>query len=457
MRTLSGECVSIFLERIASFKRVSIGVFAIATLIALLLPSTYRSSAGFALTMPRTTDPSQCAGAASRDRILGRLRELQAASLSKSVLEKAAERLHPGADPREISGVVETLRTHLAAALPKEPVSDGSGAFSIACHAPTARGAAETAKAVASAFLESHGRAAREAADRSRGIIARQLEELNAGMEEKENALARYESENALLPRGDESPPAGNGREGPDFMLTRALSRLQVLRERLGDATAEIEFLEKEVSGKGVPALPGYLEKPGRAAAAFKNKAARLQIELNEMSPRFPNRFARYRRVQRRLKKNVQSLKEELKRIIKADKVNTKGLRTRIRETENTAVNLRRQIQAEADRKSVHEHLKREYALAKDAYGAARAQLERERMVGAESGETVSLVEAPETPVSPYKPNRLLLILLGALGGIIVAAATVVLQDVLDPSIRRPEQIERLPGIEFLGATPEIK
>lgn len=71
--------------------------------------------------------------------------------------------------------------------------------------------------------------------------------------------------------------------------------------------------------------------------------------------------------------------------------------------------------------------------------------------------EAVNVIDQAEVPTSPSGPPRTLYTAVAFLAGIFVAVAIVVLMDMINTRIRKPEEIEELLDIPVIGRIPVIK
>ena len=115
---------------------------------------------------------------------------------------------------------------------------------------------------------------------------------------------------------------------------------------------------------------------------------------------------------------------------------------------------LKDNIRSVAQERSVYEHLNQEYNIAKDAYVHSRDQLQQARLAQSLSQEKqhLTIVDKPAVPTKPFKPDRLLIILLGFFAGIFLGTASALTLDHFDHSIKKVEDIERFLGAPFLGS-----
>ena len=68
--------------------------------------------------------------------------------------------------------------------------------------------------------------------------------------------------------------------------------------------------------------------------------------------------------------------------------------------------------------------------------------------------EKFTLLEPPSLPEEPFKPNRLLIVILGLLGAIVGGLATIGLVESLDTRIHGRASVVELLGVPPLGAIP---
>ena len=71
--------------------------------------------------------------------------------------------------------------------------------------------------------------------------------------------------------------------------------------------------------------------------------------------------------------------------------------------------------------------------------------------------EAVNVIDQAEVPASPSGPPRTMYTAVAFLAGIFVAVAIVVLMDMINTRIRKPEEIEELLDIPVIGRIPVIK
>ena len=69
----------------------------------------------------------------------------------------------------------------------------------------------------------------------------------------------------------------------------------------------------------------------------------------------------------------------------------------------------------------------------------------------------VTTLDEAEVPQSPSSPNIRRNVLLGFIAGADLMVVLMVVVEVLDDRVKRPEDIEELMGLTLLGIVPDIK
>ncbi|WP_109314038.1 lipopolysaccharide biosynthesis [Ruegeria sp. AU67] len=99
------------------------------------------------------------------------------------------------------------------------------------------------------------------------------------------------------------------------------------------------------------------------------------------------------------------------------------------------------------------DNIQQQYNLAVDRLSQASTG---ERIEVTAQGQRVSVIEPPSAPTRPSKPNRTLIAGGGCLFGILAGLGLIVLLEILDRSVRRPEDLVASLGITPLATIPYI-
>jgi polysaccharide chain length determinant protein (PEP-CTERM system associated) len=73
-----------------------------------------------------------------------------------------------------------------------------------------------------------------------------------------------------------------------------------------------------------------------------------------------------------------------------------------------------------------------------------------------QQGEQIRILDPANLPQKPEKPNRLVVMILGLIGGVGLGVGLAIGLDQLNPTFKRREEVEVLPGIQVLATIPEF-
>ena len=440
---------------------IFIPVFLCSLIIALLLPSTFRSSAKFSLLVSQTLDPLEQERSYDYKNLARRyLEEQKELVASNRVLQKVVEKLFPDIGPENIPKRVEQMRERVQVTPPGGESFEETSVFYVSVTAKTAEKAAEAARLVSNAYLEVYNELQKSRTEYSYDFFKEQTAALYAELLKKEKILRDYETEKAAvlaetlnLETGATTPAAG-----PSSMLTQLTRKYLDFQEELAGLNVAIKGLEQEQKSGAIPAIPTDLDQPGRTLAIYKNKVAMLQILMNEMRAQFTGQFGPIKQAEKELSLNVDSMKQELARTIHAQKQNVEVIAAKVQELEKAMKWLQEKIRSAVEERSAYEYKRQQYQLAKDAYVNVSNQLEQARLASAITGSKVRLriLDEPSVPLSPFKPDRLGIIIAGLFAGTLLGVATAVTLDYFDHTIKKPHDVERFLKVPMLGSIPKV-
>jgi uncharacterized protein involved in exopolysaccharide biosynthesis len=456
------EFIFIVFYRMRLIVAVFLTVFVISLLLAVGLPSIYRSTAKFSMTIPQSFDPLQQESTVDyRNRMRRVLQDQRELVMSDRVLAKVVEELYPDLRKQsDVTKAINEIRANLDAAPPGGETFEGSSVFIIEYVHRKPDWAAKVANAVTNSYLEASREMSKTKTQFSHTFFVEEVEKLSREMMEKENRVRDFETRQALalleiLNLGDGK---SNAEVGPNVLLTQFMRSYHELQTELAGLQMSIGSLEQEIKKPGIPTVLPEMEVTGRAITVFKTKVSQLQIQLNEMRPQFKESFEPMRQVEQELKLSVASLKNELKRSVDAQKITAQTIRARIAQLEKTIQGLQDRIQTIAKEKATYDSLKQEFNIAKENYGRAQQQMEQARMAHSlnQDKQFLTLIDKPAVPVKPFKPNRLLLVLGGLFSGLFLGIAVALTVDNFDHRMKTIYQIEKHLNVPVLGSIPSL-
>ncbi|MCG6533467.1 MAG: hypothetical protein L7F78_01975 [Syntrophales bacterium LBB04] len=463
MENLFRQFIFIIFYRKSLIGVVFCAVSVAAIFIAVTLPSIYSSTAKFSLTVPQSFDPLQQESSFDyQNRARRFLQDQKELIMSNRVLAKVAQQLNPGMKEQSvITKQINYIRDNLDVIPPGGETFAGSSVFIIDYTDKSPVMAAQVASAITENYLEVYRQLSQAKTDYSHTFFQEQTEKLQKDMLDKEAKVRDFESKQALalleiLNMG--TGKGGNAEVGPSALLTQFSRNYHDLQTELAGLQVSIASLERESNKNGIPAVLPEMEVTGRSITIFKNKVSQLQIQLNEMKPQFAENFEPMKQVEQELNYSVDSLKNELKRTINAQKINAQSIKARIVQLEKTISELQDRVQTIAKQKATYESLLQEFNIAKDAYTKTQAQQEQSRMAQSLSQDKqfLTLIDKPAISVKPIKPNRVMIALGGLLSGIIMGIAVALTVDHFDHRMKTVYDIEKHLNLPVLGSIPSL-
>lgn len=462
MQNILREFIFILFYRSRLIIVVFLTVFILSAVFAVTLPSIYRSTAKFSLVIPQSLDPLQQESSADyRNRVRRFLQDQKELITSNRVLTKVVKEIYPGTNRQSaISAKINDLLANLDVLPPGGESAESSSVFIVefSDHSPSF--AAKVAQSVTDNYLATYREISQDKSDFSHAFFQEQTQKLQKDMEDKESKVRDFETKQALalleiLNLGENK---GNAEVGPNALLTQFIGSYHALQTELAGLQVSIGSIEGELTKKGIPIVMPEMEVAGRSISVFKSKVASLQIQLNEMKPQFKENFEPMKQVEQELNLSVDSLKNELKRSITAQKITAQSIRARIGQLEKIIRGLQERIQTIAQEKATYQNLLQQYNIAKEAYTRTQAQMEQARMAQSltQDKQFLTLIDKPAVPVSPYKPNRIMLAVGGLLSGIFLGIATALTVDHFDHRFKTIYEIETQLNIPVLGSIQSL-
>jgi succinoglycan biosynthesis transport protein ExoP len=458
MQNLVREFTFIFFDRLRLIRKVFLTVVLLSLAAALLLPSVYRATAKFSLSISQSLDPLQQETSYDyRNRTTRFLRNQKELILSNRVLEPVAVQFFKDS-LKNIPKTIESMRNNLVVMPPKGETYEGSTIFHVSYEHRSSQRSAEITEAIARSYLAAYGEVARERSDYSYKFFTSQTEKLREKMGRRESDLRDYETRqaSALVEILNLGISSDNKEVGLSALLTQANQKHYSLQEELAGLRATIAAVENELQNNAIPVVLPEFEVNGRSISMLKNKVAQLQMDLNEIKPRFTEEFELVQQLQETLDLNITLLREEMQRSLRALQMSAGSLEAQMKELEKITAQISLNLQATANEKSVYENLRQEFVIARDAYVNSRNQLEQARLSLSlkQDKQNITLVDKPIPPSKPYSPNRMLIIVLGIVAAVFLSIGTALTADHFDHTIKKPEDIEHYLNAPFLGSVP---
>lgn len=438
-------------------------VFLLALVAAVFLPPTYVSSAKYSIAFSQQLDPLKKEPIYDvKNQMLRILQSQKETILSSGVLQRAVRKAFPEATDAEIPELADTFKKRITVTPPKGEDFEGSNVFYISVEAGAAKRAYELANVLSAAYLDAYASVTKAKSEYSYDFFNAQVAKLYGEMDAKGRKLRDFEIKHASrlvdILNMEVSSGKTNMEIGPKALLTESIRNRQRLMEQYQAQSKMIAVLESEAEKNVIPVIMADMEGAGKALTAYRNKVTQLQLQLTEMKTQYTPSYEPVQQLEKELKLTVALLKDEFNAIIKSKKIEVQSLEAQAKEVDAVINQLEGILTTTAQERSSYESLKQDYLLARDAYSDARSKMEQARLAASlnQEKQDITLVEAAEEPLSPSKPNRPLIVLLGLFAGLFLGLALALTEDYFDHTLKTPEEVEQYLQLPCLGSVSRI-
>jgi len=280
-----------------------------------------------------------------------------------------------------------------------------------------------------------------EASQLAREFLNKQIDRAKINLEASEEELNRFAKQAGIV-----SLDAG---------LNSVYSQLEELNDALGRSEAEMiskQAVYTQAVEDGTSALPQVLHNS--VIVSLKAEHARLMSEYQELTTTFLEEYPAVKHVKSQMATIEQHIQAEEQRIFQAIRneylaalTQLKNLKERVERQKELALNLN-------ERATQFKIMAREVETNKGIY---QSLLERakeiESMVGV-SASNIHIVDRPELPIFPFKPNVKLNLLLAIVIGLMAGVGGAFVLEYFADSITNPDEITDRFKIPILGVVP---
>jgi succinoglycan biosynthesis transport protein ExoP len=374
---------------------------------------------------------------------------------SSSVAQRAAVALGLDRDPRFSGG-----ETGAAA---RQAAGDGvlgclsaraeknSRVVTVSCTDTSPQRAARIANAVVQAYMDELQASRSHTTLDAVRFLGDQADELRVKLEKAERALFEFNERNDLLATNFEE--SHRILSSNLFRLNDELSRIRAEGIALGAQAEETRKARKTED----PAVAAALLGAGPALADLKHRRAELNKELTGLQARYKEGHPKVIEARASLAALDRNLKKELDQLYG-------GLDVKVRANHAQEVALTQAIDREMKRslklreKEVeYNRLRREVEQTKEVYALVARRLKETELTRPLHQSQVRPLEAAVVPGAPIRPNLRNNLLLAAVLGLLLGLGLAVGLELLDDSVRSPEDVEGAVGVPLLGLIPSIE
>jgi capsular exopolysaccharide synthesis family protein len=303
--------------------------------------------------------------------------------------------------------------------------------------------AAAVANAVAQAYLELSARKRFEMSSGAEAYLKSEIADLQAKLETSEIDMNAFARENQVVDLEDRN----------NIIATR-LTELNLNQAKVKAERIAAESLYRQLSNADVDSLPTVLQDA--RITDLKGQLSNLRGEYARLGQTYTAEYPKMQELQRQMDDVRQTLDLELSSLVASLEVNYRQLSDREDRLTQAVEQQKQELLELQDRAVQYNILKREWETNRQLFSGL---LERMKEVGVAAGmeranaAVVDQALVPEGPFAPsLKRNLAIAALLGLAGGVGLA----LLLNLIDNTVRDPEELERLVHLASLGLVPRV-
>ncbi|MGA8169939.1 MAG: hypothetical protein WB816_03770 [Methylocystis sp.] len=375
--------------------------------------------------------------------------------------------------PADVDARTKEIRVgDLAAALNVQLI--GSELVELKIRGPKPGGLANTLEAVSRRFIERVVSPERGAVENSESFLGQQLADRRAELSSAEQAYTDFKAENA-----DKLPALYSTNvtrlaamqqklEEKSMELATAEAAFDDLRNRLSSLNPVVGKLEESIvqaSGELVSLRARYTDEHSEVLAT-ERKLRRLEEErasLLEASSKIKN-FDMDRLWNMAAnsatngdKNAAPLLSSQMQRIQEAESKRN-ALRQDVEQLKKAIDDIRGAISTFAPIEQRQQQLERAITATREMYDMLAKRYEMARLTGSlgryEAPERIKIIDAAQDPTVAVTPGKIIFVLAGFIGGVIIGIGLAVSFEFIDPRLRRLDAIEEALGLPIIAFVP---
>ena len=304
--------------------------------------------------------------------------------------------------------------------------------------------AADITNAIAQSYLQHSYEIRYKATAGLSKFMEKQLEELRAKMEKSSQALQRFERELNVI----------NPEEKTSILTARLMELNKNYTEAQTDRVAKEATYRSVENGAYAAALTSSqgetLKKLADELSEAQRRFADIKVTFGAKHPEFP-------KAQTRVTELEAQLKEASANVTRRADVEYKQAQNREGMLEAAVTQTKKEFDDLNSRSFEYQTLKREADGDKMLYEELIRRIKEAGINASFQNSSIRVADAARPGLKPVFPRLWLNLLLAFLCASFVAVGAAVLSDVLDNTVRDPDQVQRLMNADVIGSLPAVK
>lgn len=303
--------------------------------------------------------------------------------------------------------------------------------------------AARVANAIAAEYIALTARKQNEMTSGAEAYLRDEIAQLQAQLETAERDLFAFAREHQLVDLEDRS--------------NIIASRLTDLNAQLTSVRAEriaAESLYHQLAEAPLDSLPTVLQDA--RITSLRSELSTLRAERARLSQTYTDEYSRMQQLRRQIDETTQTLQQELGNLVASLEVNYRRLRDHEGRLLKEVDQQKDDLLALQDRGVQYSILKRESETTREMYQSLLSRLKELGVAGGLDRDYASVIDEALVPGGAFAPrlnrNLAIALVLGLMGGVGLA----LLLNLIDNTVRDPEEVEHLVHLANLGLVPKL-
>lgn len=332
----------------------------------------------------------------------------------------------------------------------------GSRLVNVSFSSPDPNIASRAANAISENFIDANLDRRIEASAYYRKLLEEQLASEKQKLEAAERQLAAYATQQQIINipgSGDATSSSSSANQSLTasslLTLTTALAAAKGERIRAEARWKQSQGLSENQSGTVEilqdPTIQMLRQERAKLQAEYEDKGKVYKPEFGEMQ----QLAARIAALDRELQASTRSVQNSLRNQYEIALSQERAFEGQVNQLKGSVLNLR-------ERSIQYDILQREVDTSRQLYEGLLQSYKEVGVAGGLSNNNIFIIDRAEPPGGPSKPRPVFIMAVAAMIGLAFGIGMVFLLELIDESIRTPEDVESKLGLSLLGSIPKL-
>jgi len=433
----------------------------IALVVSFLIPKVYQASTKIWAKEQRTGDPFRI-----EESRLSFLKDQQELILSNFVASKVLDSL-PERDrkhlldkpwkkmsPEQKADTITRLRKNVEAEVDPGTVEGGSSFIIVKVKASSAIDAATLANLFADKYIEYYFELRSKSARDSYKFLETQKDQVAANLAESEAALQTFERKLGpkLIPLIELSKFNASASVAEAYKFIGAYDLFASDWAEKSKGFEKLQKLQKDTAGNFIPS---DVASKNLSLIHLQDSLIALKLKLEQLKQRWLDKSKEIEQLQNEISYAEDLLRKRIWEDMESREIDVSAAQSKLESMDRRARQLQKDLADIAENRVTYEKLRREVENQSAIYKKVQEELENARIAAEMSVHktaNIYVIDRAVPPLKPVRPNKILNMALGILGGIIIGFGLVMIAAYTDQTVRRPDHISRYLGLDVLGS-----